>query len=339
MMSLPSSSGRLCYSRRVSSLYYFTGKNTFLLREERRKWKEGFLEKHGGNTLLTLDASSLHFRTLLDEVSAAPFLADKRLVIIDGTPKFSSEEMEVLEASIHPDCLVLFCDPHPDKRLGGTKFLLKHATVKEFPALDDRHLSAWIHQYAAQQGNTFDDAAARALLAIVGEEQEMLAREIEKIATAKPNAPVNQADVRTLAVPSGDQEIWQLTSLLSQGKTEDALRYASALLLQGEDAYSLWSILLWMLRNLIGVFAAAAEGERNPAAIASSMGVPFPTVRTLLPFADKLDATRLRLLVDWAVETDIALKTGGYKATGEAPQELLALLDELIIRCGELSKA
>ncbi len=37
-----------------------------------------------------------------------------------------------------------------------------------------------------------------------------------------------------------------------------------------------------------------------------------------------------------ALETDIALKTGGFKSTQEAPQEMLALLDRFVLRVTEL---
>lgn len=321
----------------MGQLFYFTGENGFLLREERRQWRERFALKHGAENMLSLDAASVDFRTLIDEVGAAPFIAEKRLVVIDGTPKFTKQEVEALAGHIHPDCILLICDPKPDKRLGGAKALLKAATMKEFPPLEDRALLQWMPQYAKQQGASIDEPAARLLLRTVGGNQEMLAREIEKLAAARAGSAIAASDVELLAVPSGEQEVWQLTNDLSRGDVDAALRYARTLLGQGEDPFSLWSILLWMLRSLVAVAAASAVGERNPAKIASAMGVPFPTARTLLPLASSLGLSRVRGLLDWAVEADIDLKTGGYRATGEAPEELLALIDQFIVRCGALS--
>jgi DNA polymerase III delta subunit len=147
--------------------------------------------------------------------------------------------------------------------------------------------------------------------------------------------PVTAADVTELAVPSGEQEIWALTNYLAAGRREDALRYAQRLLERGEDAFSLWNILLWMLRTLTTVTAAVQAGERQPAQIASLYRVPFPTAKNLLPLASRLSLPSLRALVEWGAAADVQLKTGGYRATQEAPQELTALIDRFILLCTE----
>lgn len=257
-------------------------------------------------------------------------------MLIDGTPKFTKEEVESLLAQMHPDCIVVISDSHPDKRLSGVKALQKLATLKEFPALTGRGLTQWMAGYAQAQGATLTAPAVDELLRIVGEDQDMLSQEIAKLATAHPGIPVTAEQVRALAVPSGEQEVWRLTNELAQGRIPAALLYADALLRQGEDAFSVWSILLWMLRGLVSVTAAVQSGERNPASIASLAGVPFPTVRTLQPMAQQISLQKLRDLVDWAAEADIALKTGGYRAAADAPQEIRSLIDACIIRCGTL---
>jgi len=286
--------------------------------------------------MLLLEGQKLNFRTLLDEVSVAPFISEKRLVLIDGTPKFTKEEVESLLAQMHPDCIVVVSDPHPDKRLTGTKALQKLATVKEFPELSEKSLQSWMQSYAKVKGALFQPAAVLELLKIVGENQDMLSQEIEKLSTAHPGTSITVDHVRALAVPSGEQEVWRLTNELAANRIPSALQYADALLRQGEDAFSLWSILLWMLRGLVSVTASVQAGERNPASIASQAGVPFPTVRTLQPLAQSISIDRLHSLIDWAANADIALKTGGYRATADSAEEVKALIDECIIRCGKL---
>ncbi len=321
----------------MAQIYFFTGENAFQLREERRQWIARFAAKHGEENLLRLDAPSVTFRALLDEVGVAPFIAAKRLVVVDGTPRFDKEEVESLPQLMHPDCLLLLCDGKPDKRLGGAKAFLKIAETKEFTPLEGRPLRDWMKVYAAANGSRLEDAAVDRLLEIAGTEQQMLAQEIQKLCTAHPGGPIAPADVDRLAVPSGEQEVWRLTNLLSQGRIPDALLYARTLTQQGEDPFSLWAILLWMLRSLVSVKAAVDGGQRNPARIASEAGVPFPTARTLQPYAEKISIKRLAALVDWAANADIQLKTGGYRATGEAPQEMTALVDVFILRCGALA--
>jgi DNA polymerase III subunit delta len=320
----------------MAQIFLLTGQNAWRIREERKYWKDQFSAKHGQDNLLTLHAGDVTFRSLLDEAGSAPFLSEKRLVVIDGIPRFTKEEVELLPSSIHPDSILVFCESSPDKRLGGTKALLALADVRDYPTAKGAALMDWLRGYASAAGCTLDADAARELVSVAGEDQETLAREMDKCAAYAKGRAISLKDVRLLAVPSGEQQVWKLTNLLSAGKIPEALHYARDMQARGEDAYSLWAVLLWMLRSVVSVHAAAADGERNPGSIASSAGVPFPTVQNVLPFASSLSQNALRGVVAWAAEADIDLKMGGYRSTADAPQELQALIDGLILRCGAL---
>ncbi len=317
---------------RMSSVYFFTGENGFQLREERRRWKEEFGKKHGLENLLVLDGPKTPLRSLLDEVGSAPFGADKRLVILEGTPKFSKEDVAVLLAAIHPDCLLIVIDPSPDKRTSGAKAFLAAATVKEFAPVTGKALTDWMQAYATQQGSALKPDAADRLLDIVGDEQDMLSREIQKLALRRIGSSITADDIDLLAVPAGEREVWALTGLLTRGKGAEAVSYARASLLRGGDAFSLWAMTLWMLRSVVSVYAVVRSGERSAAKVAQLSGAPFPTVRTLVDPVSGIDPRALSALVSWAADTDIALKTGGYRASGEAAEELLTLLDAFLLK-------
>ena len=319
----------------MPNIFLFTGDNAFTLRQEKKRWIDEFTTKHGAENALQIDGSEVSLRPLLDEVSASPFISGKRLVVIQGVPRLTKEEMQVLLQSVHPDCVLLFCDPAPDKRLGGLKHLLTVATVKEFAPVRGKALHEWMKRECQRLGSSLEPAATDLLLMTVGENQDMLAQEIAKLALSS-GASITVEHVRLLAVPSGEQEVWHLTTLLSQNDLPGALQYAQSLLRSGEDPFSLWNVLLWLVRCLAAVAICSAEGQRNPAKVASSVSVPFPTARMLLPMTQRIDLPALRDLVAWAVAADRDLKTGGYKATGEATQELVALIDELIVRCCSL---
>lgn len=314
-------------------LYLFTGPNRYVLREARRRWEDEFRRKHGPENLSRLDGARIDLRSLLDEVASAPFIAEKRLVCVDGTPPLAREDVERLPAAIHPACVLLISDPSPDRRTGGIKALLRLATVREFPLLPEWQLLAWIAATAREQGSAIQPAASALLLATVGSDQDALAQEIAKLALYAGNRAIATDDVELLAVPSGEQEVWHLSRLIAEGRRAEALRYARDLMERGEDAMALWNILLWVVRSLVGVWGAVRDGERNPARISASQKVPFPTAKTLLPLAGRLPAARVRALVAWAAEADLDLKTGNYRSTAEAPQEGKAIVDRLLTVC------
>jgi DNA polymerase-3 subunit delta len=317
----------------MANIFLFTGENTHGIRTERQRWAQEFAEKHGAENLTRLDAQGLQFRTLLDDIGVLPFIAEKRLVIVSGIPRFEREQMEQLPSVIHPACILLFVESSPDKRLGGTKALLEIATVKTFPVLTGKALSDWLQTEAKAKNYTIDSGAIAVLIDLVGDDQDMLASEIEKLSLLGKSA-VTADDVRRMAVPSGEREVWQLMNEIAAGDAARAIRYARSLQSHGEDPMSLWNILLWIVRSLGALTLAAHEGHKhNPAKAAAAAGVPFPTARSLLPLAQKISVAQIHELIDWAAQSDLELKTGGYRMTTDARQEVQALIDECLLRC------
>lgn len=317
----------------ASQLYVFTGENTAALRREREGWTQAFMAKHGEENLMVLDGDSLTFRSFLDEVSVAPFLASKRLTVVRGLPSWEAEEIASLPSLIHPDSLALLWEAKPDKRLSSVKAWLKLATVKEFPHLSDGALLAWTQTEAARLGARLSAAACRELIALVGEDEETLSREVERLSlrASATGTELTVEDVRDLVSPSSEQEVWHLTNLLSSGQGTAALHYVRDMLARGEDPYALWNMLLWYARMMTATWAAVQDGAKNPAAVASEWKVPFPTARTLVPVVARLEESSMRKKTKWAAEWDTALKTGGVRATQDGPQELQCLIDRFVV--------
>ena len=315
----------------MDQIFLFIGENRYALREEVQRWRATFREKYGAENLASVSARNLTVRALLDEVAVAPFIAEKRLVVVDGIPSLSKEEIGVFTKEIHPQVVLLFIEPKPDKRLSATKELIKIADVKEFKPLVAPALKKWMMEFLKEQGSSMSSDAQKLLLDTVGEDQEMLAEELKKLALLATGREIESADITQSVISSGEQVVWRLLDLLGEGKKDEALAFAKGQLDRGESPYALWNRLLWMINNLVAVSAALAEGQTSPPAIAKSTGVNFMSVRSLLPLARTLDTDRLCRIVSDAVEADMALKTGVYRVTAEAPQELNALIDRMIL--------
>ncbi len=313
-------------------IFLFTGENTEELLREKTRWVQEFVSRKGESDLLVVRSSGLTLPDLLDAVSAAPFLADKRLILVEGIPRWTAEEFARIEQSQHSQCVLVFIEPSPDGRLAGVKALQKLATVKEFAPKTGKPLRTFLQEEAKANGTAIDSAALERLIAIVGEDQAMLTQEIRKLSLFAFGRTITVQDVVLLAVPAGEQEVWELSRLLAEGDAAAALAYTKSLLARGEDAQSIWNILLWITRQFVSVWSAVQEGSGNPGDIASKLKVPFPSVRTLLPAAKRSSAQKVTQLLDSAVDDDIGLKTGLYRSTTEAPDEVLALLDLLVLR-------
>jgi len=314
------------------SLHFFTGENAYVLHQELLRWKRTFAEKHGPENLVTFSVSSFSLSELLDATAVMPFIAEKRLVIVEGIPKISKEEFATLLESKHEDVIILFVEPAPDKRLNVTKELQAQAELHTFGILSPRELREWAKKFVSESGATLQNEALEYLLDIVGSDQQILAQELRKLATFARDS-IEKDHVELLAVPSGSQVIWRLTDLLGSGKAEEALKFVRYSLERGEDPYTLWSIFLNMLKNLVLVWSALEDGKTDDKEIASAVGMHFFAVRGLKTLARGLSEQQLRSLLCFALKSDIALKSGGYRYSAERPEELIALLETSILSC------
>lgn len=316
----------------ASELYFFTGENDYALEKEVSRWRQAFCQKHGTENFLLLQAKDIVLSDILDAVSAMPFIADKRLVLIRGIPKIEKEDMQTIVENIHPQVIVAFVESKPDKRLGVVKALMELSEVKESKPLSPHELASWAHSLMQAEGGSIDRQSLSMLQGIVGSDQWTLESELKKILLYAPGGKIEAAHIDMLAVPSGEQVIWMLTDLIGQRNIDEALIFLARRLDRGEDPYGLWSILLNMMKNLMLVWAGLQEGLTDKG-IASAFGISFYTVRGLRPLATSFDAKRMHRLVAWAADADLAVKTGGYHYSVEHQGEIIALTECAMLMC------
>jgi DNA polymerase III delta subunit len=292
-------------------IFLLTGKNAYLLAEERHRWIQGFREKHGAENSSRIEGVGLTYPALLDEISVLPFTAKKRLVIVEGFPAFEKEEIEKIPGDIHPDVFLLFIDPAPDRRKSGVKALLAIAEVRECPPLLGAALESWIRDTFTIAGATILPDALRALL----------------LAIYAGGKPVKREDIEVLVLPSGERNAWHLMDLLAAGDAPRTIAFVKEITSRGETTAGLWNMLLWTVAQLTVVVAAVQDGARSPQDVMKKAGVKFGTARSLLPIARRIDRSKLQSILVRFARAEIDQKTGGLRSTGEAPQEGEAILD------------
>lgn len=322
----------------MQQIFLLIGDNPYQIALERRRWLSQFSQKHGGENALRLDAAGLKFPQLLDEVSALPFTASKRLVIVEGIALFEKDDVLKLPSLMHPDVILLFIDAAPDRRRSSVKALLEIADVRECPRLTGSALEQWIVAECGKRGNAIPIASVRALIREVGEDQLPLDQELRKLCLYAGTRPISDQDISLLTLPSADQNSWRILDLLADGDRDRVLEFTHTLLRHGETAAGVWSMLLWTVAQLTVVAAAMDAGARTPQAVMQKAGVKFGTARSLMPVASRIHRRALQAIVERFTQGDIDLKTGVLRSSAESPQEAEALLDVCIAQFASASR-
>lgn len=317
----------------MENIHVFIGENSYDLLREKSRWIVEFGKKHGQENIGRINGAECSIRELLDEVSVFPFLAEKRLIVVEDIPKSTKEDIQLLVTCVHPSALIMFVDAKPDKRSGGVKELLKVSTIHTFEPLANVPLQNWMRAYGKEVGVALDPSAVQVLIEYVGSNQAMLAQEIAKLASFMPSKTIKKGDVELLCIPTDEGVIWKISDMLASGNTNGALSFAHRLIDRGGDAYGLWAILCNMLKNVVSVYAAVEAGMRSQEEIAAMTGIHPNAVRSLFPYCKRIQKEDLAAFLAWAASAERGLKTGEFRPTKEAPQEIDALVDAFILQC------
>jgi DNA polymerase-3 subunit delta len=258
----------------------------------------------------------------------APFLGDKRLVVVEGLlgeagrPKRGRKKaaaeiededdgsakwrplVEYIDRMPPTTTLVLIDDAVP--ATGLLKEIGPKGKVQSFSPPDEKQLPRWVMDRSKEIGLRIDSPAARTLAELVGVDEEgksrgsrtshmgMLATEMEKLAAYANGEVVRESDVRELVGRAREQKAWELTDAITGGQAATAARLLQE---QIEDGRAMQVILSTVAGKYRRIAVAKDMHERGESgtAIASRLGIkPGFGVEKLIDQAERLSWEALR---------------------------------------------
>jgi DNA polymerase III subunit delta len=247
-------------------------------------------------------------------LSSLTFAIGRRFLIVDGVERWKEAEVEAVLApalaSMPPETTVAFFA----REEGRAKVAAKLGTavkkaggdVVAENALRARELPRWAVAEAKRLGLTLEGAAAQALVAQVGERQQRLLRELEKLALEHgEGARIGVEEVEGAAAPSAERQVWGLVDALVARDRVLATRAFLELRAQGETLPRLVPLMARRLRDVLGIAARLDAGE-SPAQIKSSLRMSSWAADRRLKEARGTDAQALQRALEALSELELA---------------------------------
>ena len=287
--------GALTYTRLVSALkpaYLIHGDDHGAIGERRLQLKS--LAEADGDAgsveVLAGDAGTPEAVALV--LSTMTFAIGQRVIVVDGAERFKeaevSEHIAPAMAAMPPDTTIAFFA----REEGRTKApAALHEAVKKSErsncgggddqAVGARGLGA---RAGERMGLSLDAFAAKTLVAQVGERQQRLLRELEKLALAaeEDDGPI-KVSVEEIEQESARSTAWRAFSLadsLVGGDAGEAVRSYLRLRAQGERLSGLIYLMAQRLRDAEGVSVRLQAGV-PPAEIKRGLRMPLARRRSL----------------------------------------------------------
>ena len=312
--------------------YLIHGDDHGRIAERRARLRRLAEDQSGAQGIELLEGDAAAPDTVAASLSAMTFALGRRFIVVDGVERWKDKDLDQLEAalvSLAPDTTVAFF-AREDNRAKAPRRL--HEAVRgaggDVGAEDSVkpwELPKWLTARARELGLQLDPDAARALIAQVGDRQQRLVRELEKLAlSAAPETRIDVAQIEAQAAASAERRAWSLADALLSGDAAAASGMYLSLRAQGER---LPGLIYWMAQRVRTALEVAQELESGApeSQVKRGLRMPARAAERLIADARRTGSEPLRRALERIADLELASRGGGPGAASEDTAALLAI--------------
>jgi DNA polymerase-3 subunit delta len=286
-----------------------------------------------------LDGRQLSMSELRHACDTVPFMAEKRLVIVQGLlsrlaasrrakrgTKSEPEEEPAWKRAYMADLsdylpglpdqtLLIFVESrtlpasNPILKLGRSQAVKDKAFVKDYALPKEHELAAWIRRRTRDKGGKIDHEAVVMLSALVGRDLRLLDIEIEKLLIYTDGQQITADDVRVLVGRARETSIFDLVDAIGLRQTDRALGLLHAMLADLAAPLYLLSMIARQIRILLQITELLDQGLSEKEISVQLKLHPFVTKKGMAQ-ARRFSRAQLKAAHKHLVETDWSIKTG-----------------------------
>jgi DNA polymerase-3 subunit delta len=315
-------------------IYVLYGSDSFSRTEALRALKVELGVGEGvDSNVTTFDAREATPREVLAACDTVPFLAERRLVVLEGAlrgrgggrrRRSRGAEAEA-DAGLGPwGVLVEYAGRMSEQTVlvlvDGSNVngelldrLKPQATIETFQApRQHKEIAAWVQARARAMGLSIDGRACSLIADRVGNDTWMIASELTKLAAYKAGDAIQEADVRALVADVRDQEGYLLADAVADGKAVVATKLLHRML--SNEAVP--PVLILTIENRYRRIAIAREmvdAGATGSSIGTRLSIPSPYgLERLLDQASRYPMERVRRALERIAQVEFDIKQGQY---------------------------
>jgi len=284
--------------------------------------------------ITVLDGHQVPVAQLRTVCETAPFLAEKRLVIVTGLlERFESRgearrRKKVTEVAVRENeykslaaCLtelpestvVVLIDGWVTSNNPLLRELSGKAQIKRFPLVRGSRLQQWIQRRVKEEDGSISPQAVNLMARLVGSNLWIMANEINKLVLLTSGRCIEEEDVMKVVSYAQESNVFAMVDAILEFKPGLAEKLLEQLLREGAaPAY-----LLFMLSRQVQMIVRAKElrsrGEPE-AEIQDRLGLPSEfALRKTIEQAGRYPLLRVKEVYHKLLAADLAIKTGKYE--------------------------
>jgi DNA polymerase-3 subunit delta len=255
-------------------------------------------------------------------LNAMTFAMGRRFVIADGVERWKDTDVEpvvIALAGADPEALTVAFFAREEGRYKAPQKL--HDAVTKAGGQIAAELNVkpwempkWLQQQAQALELDLDKEGAKLLVAQVGERQQRLLRELEKLALEHgPGAAIGAEEVQESCATSAERKVWTLADALVAGDQRTSLELLIELRQQGERVAGLIYNMVRRLRDAVAIAEALNSGQ-SPAQVKKMLRMPPRAADKFVKDVANRDVESLRRAL--AAIADLEAQSRGHGGGG-----------------------
>lgn len=311
-------------------IIFIHGDDTFRSREYLRDQVKKFKVARDpqGYNVVWLDGQKDEAGRIIMEINSSPFLAERRMIVIENILSNSDKELlgemvsRINDHKIPESNIIVFWQGEPLSKVKEAKelqaLLSKEKYTQEFSPLTGIKLSAWVKNKVEGGGGKVDPEALQYLCQNAGHDLWFLSSVIDQLSAYKKNLSISLADAQLFLEEKVSDDAFKMIDAIVAGNHKLAFKFLNEQRRLGEDEPKLFGLIIWQFRIILEIAdALERDSSLSSEVLAKKIGAHPFVIRKSLGIARRLSLAKLEELYHRLLEIDIKTKTG------QADQSLL----------------
>ena len=264
-------------------------------------------------------------------LSAMTFAMGRRFVIADGVERWKDADVDPVSQALHaadPETLTVAFFAREEGRYKTPPKLVKVVEKAGGQIAAEMNVKAWdLPKWLIEQAKgldlDLDRDGAKALVAQVGDRQQRLTRELEKLALEYgAGANIGAHEVDESCATSAERKVWTLADALVAGDRRNAVALLLELREQGERVTGLIYNMVRRLRDAVAVAEALQRGQ-SAAQAKKTLRMPPRVADRFIKDVQARDVEALRKALAAMADLEVESRGGELSEDTEAVKAVL----------------
>ena len=299
-------------SGELKQVYVLYGEEAYLRNQYKDKLKDALLGGGDPMNLHCFEGKDVRSGEVIDLAETMPFLAERRVIILENSGLFARGGEELAEYLGAPSetAYFVFVEPTVDKRSKLYKAATARGRAIEFAAQDEAVLKRWILGFLKKENKNITERDLNLFMDKTGSDMANIRGELEKLLCYCLERDVITAqDIEAVCTKQVSSQIFDMINAVAERNQKKAMELYYDLLTLKEPPMRILFLIARQFNLLLQVKELRNKGlDAN--SIGEKVGLAGFIARKYVTQASKFKEDDLRRALTDCVESEEAVKTG-----------------------------